>query len=65
MGQKSNLFSNKYTFVWKKSVTKRQAKVLAKIPGFILKTQELFGIQVLHTHAVHRYHYGCWEIKTA
>lgn len=55
-GTKIESVANKYTFVWKKSVTKRQAKVLAKIPGFILKTQELFGIQVLHTHAVHRYH---------
>ena len=55
-GTKIESVANKYTFVWKKSVTKRQAKVLAAIPGFILQTQELFGIQVLHTHAVHRYH---------
>lgn len=32
-GTKIESVANKYTFVWKKSVTKRQAKVLAKNSG--------------------------------
>ncbi len=55
-GTKIESVANKYTFVWKKSVTKRQAKVLAQIPAFILKMQETFGIQVLYGKEVHRYH---------
>lgn len=55
-GTKIESVANKYTFVWKKAVTKRQAKLLQQIPSFILNVQETFGIQVLHGKEVHRYH---------
>lgn len=55
-GTKIESVANKYTFVWKKAVTKRLAKLLPQIPLFILNMQETFGIQVLHGKEVHRYH---------
>lgn len=55
-GTKIESVANKYTFVWKKAVTKRLAKLLPQIPPFILNMQETFGVQVLHGKEVHRYH---------
>lgn len=48
--------TNKYTFVWKKSVTKSQAKLLQKIPAFMAQTEEIFGLRIVHHTTVHRYH---------
>ncbi|WP_301962896.1 IS1182 family transposase [uncultured Megasphaera sp.] len=55
-GTKIESAANKYTFVWKKSVTKYQAKLLQKIPAFIARTEEAFGLRIVHQTAVHRYH---------
>ena len=55
-GTKIESAANKYTFVWKKSVTKYQAKLLQKIPAFVAQTEAAFGLRIVHQTAVHRYH---------
>jgi transposase len=55
-GTKIEAASNKYSFVWKKSVTKNQQKLLDKIPDFILKVEKDFGIKVLYKNIVKIYH---------
>lgn len=55
-GTKIEASSNKYSFVWKKSVTKNQQKLLDKIPDFILKVEKDFGIKVLYKNIVKIYH---------
>lgn len=45
-GTKIESCANKYTFVWKKSVTKNQQKVLDKLPGFLSRIDEAYGIRV-------------------
>ena len=47
-GTKIESVANRYTFVWKKSITKNMAKVLAKIPEFILQCEHDFGIKILY-----------------
>lgn len=51
-GTKIEAAANKYSFVWKKSVTKNQQKLLDKIPAFILKAEKDFGIKVLYKDVV-------------
>lgn len=55
-GTKIEAAANKYTFVWKKSVTKNQQKLLDKIPEFILHAEEKFGIKILYKNKVKIYH---------
>lgn len=55
-GTKIEAAANKYSFVWKKSVTKNQQKLLDKIPAFILKAEKDFGIKVLYKNRVKIYH---------
>jgi len=55
-GTKIEAAANKYSFVWKKSVTKNQQKLLDKIPAFILKAEENFGIKLLYKNEVKIYH---------
>lgn len=47
-GTKIEAAANKYTFVWKKSVTKNAKKLSDKLPAFILQTEQSFGIKVLN-----------------
>jgi Transposase and inactivated derivatives len=51
-GTKIEAAANKYSFVWKKSVTKNQQKLLDKIPAFILKAEKDFGIKILYKDIV-------------
>lgn len=55
-GTKLEATANKYTFVWKKSVMKNQKKLMDKIPAFILKAEEDFGIKILYKIEVKIYH---------
>ncbi|KZL88996.1 transposase DDE domain protein [Clostridium magnum DSM 2767] len=55
-GTKIEAAANKYSFVWKKSVTKNQQKLLDKIPTFILKAENDFGIKILCKNIV-KIHY--------
>ena len=47
-GTKIESCANKYTFVWKKSVTKHQAKLLEKILKFLEECEVLYGIRVVY-----------------
>ncbi len=45
-GTKIESCANKYTFVWKKSVTKQMAKLLEKLPELFAEAEEDFGIRI-------------------
>lgn len=47
-GTKIEASSNKYTFVWKGSVTKNQQKLMDKVPEFFKQAEESFGFKILH-----------------
>ena len=44
----SYLICNKYTFVWKKAVTKNQAKLLIKLADFVAECEQLYDIVSIH-----------------
>ena len=47
-GTKIESCANKYTFVWKKSITKHQARLFEKILSFIEECEALYGIKVVY-----------------
>lgn len=47
-GTKIESVANKYTFVWKKSVDKSLKKMIEKIPAFVQKAEEDFGIHLIY-----------------
>ncbi|MEZ3495399.1 MAG: IS1182 family transposase [Lachnospiraceae bacterium] len=55
-GTKIEACSNKYTFVWKKAVTKNQAKLLIKLAGFIEECEQLYGIKIVYGNTVKMKH---------
>lgn len=48
-GTKIEANANKYTFVWKKSVTRNQAKLFEKISTFVQECETSFGIRTVYT----------------
>lgn len=40
--------ANKYTFVWKKAVTKNQAKFFIKLADFVAKCEQLYDIKIVY-----------------
>ena len=55
-GTKIESAANKYTFVWKKAVTKNQAKLLIKITNLIAECEQLYGIRIVHGDIVKMKH---------
>ena len=51
-GTKIEACANKYTFVWKKAVTKNQAKLLIKLADFVAECEELYGIRLIYQNQV-------------
>ena len=47
-GTKIEACSNKYTFVWKKAVTKNEAKLLMKLADFVADCEELYGVKIVY-----------------
>ena len=47
-GTKIEAFPNKYKFVWKKSVLKNRAKLMARLPEFVQKIKDNFSVSVAH-----------------
>lgn len=47
-GTKIESAANKYTFVWKKSVDKNLKKLIDKIPRFVQKAEEDFGVYLIY-----------------
>lgn len=39
--------ANKYTFVWKKAVTKNQAKLLIKLADFVAECEQLYDLKIV------------------
>lgn len=55
-GTKIEAFANKYTFVWKKSVTKNLEKLLIKLAAFVESCEALYGIKVVYGNQVQMRH---------
>lgn len=55
-GTKLEACANKYTFVWKKSVTKNQAKLLAKLAAFVSECEARYGIRLIYQNQVKMKH---------
>ena len=47
-GTKIEANANKYTFVWKKAVSKNQARMLSKVAELIAVCEEVYGIRVAY-----------------
>ena len=47
-GTKIEANANKYTFVWKKSVTKYQTRLFEKIAAFVAECETLYGIHTVY-----------------
>ena len=67
-GTKIESCANKYTFVWKKSVTKHQARLFEKIVTFIRECETLYGIKVVYNgkatlHTLKRLRKKLYRIK--
>ena len=55
-GTKIEASANKYTFVWKKAVTKNQAKLLIKLADFVAECEQLYGMRIVHGDIVKMRH---------
>jgi len=55
-GTKIEACANKYTFVWKKSVTKNQAKLVQKLAEIVAESEELYGIKLVYQNQVKMKH---------
>ena len=55
-GTKIEANANKYTFVWKKAVTKNQAKLLMKLADFIAECEQLYDIKISYSKVVQMRH---------
>ena len=55
-GTKIEACANKYTFVWKKAVTKNMEKLLSKLAAFVEGCEELYGIKLVYRSQVRMKH---------
>jgi len=55
-GTKIKASANKYTFIWKKAVTKNQAKLLMKLADLIDQCEQLYDIKISYTGTVQMRH---------
>ena len=55
-GTKIEACANKYTFVWKKAVTKNLSKLLIKIADLVKECEELYGIKLIYKDKVQMKH---------
>ena len=51
-GSKIEASANKYTFVWKKAVTKNQAKLLIKLADFVAECEQLYDLKIVYGDTV-------------
>ena len=47
-GTKIESAANKYTFVWKRAITKNQARLYTKLTSFVAECEELYGIRTVY-----------------
>ena len=55
-GTKIEASANKYTFVWKKAVTKNQAKLLIKLADFVAACEQLSDIKIVYENTIKMKH---------
>lgn len=55
-GTKIESSANKYTFVWKKSVTKNQAKLLIKLADFAAECEQLYDLKIVYGDVIKMKH---------
>lgn len=55
-GTKIEASSNKYTFVWKKTVTKNLGKLLQKMADLVAECEELYGFHIVYGDKVKMHH---------
>ena len=55
-GTKIEAYANKYTFVWKKAITKNMVKLLIKIADLVQECEELYGIRLVYKNVVKMKH---------
>ena len=55
-GTKIEANANKYTFVWKKAVSKNMKKLLQKIADLFADCEELYDIKIVHNNTIHMRH---------
>ena len=51
-GTKIEASANKYTFVWKKAVTKSQAKLLQKLADFVAECEQLYDLRIVYGNTI-------------
>ena len=51
-GTKIEASANKYTFIWKKAVTKNQAKLLQKLADFVAECELLYDIKIVYGNTI-------------
>ena len=51
-GTKIEAIANKYTFVWKKAVTKNQAKLLIKLADFVAECEQLYDLRIVYGNTI-------------
>ena len=51
-GTKIEAAANKYTFVWKKAVTRNQARLFEKISAFMAECEALYGLRLVYQRKV-------------
>ena len=55
-GTKIEAATNKYTFVWKKAVTKNQTKLLIKLADFVAQCERLYDLKIVYGDTVKMKH---------
>lgn len=55
-GTKIEANANKYTFVWKKAVTKNQEKLLIKLADFVAECEQLYDIKIVYGSTIKMKH---------
>ncbi len=55
-GTKIEANANKYTFVWKKAVTKNQEKLLIKLADFVAECEQLYDIKIVYDSIIKMKH---------
>lgn len=55
-GTKIEACANKYTFVWKKAVSKNLEKLLIKLADFVVECEEKYGIKLVYENQVKMKH---------
>ena len=55
-GTKIEAATNKYTFVWKKAVTKNQTKLLIKLADFVAQCEQLYDLKIVYGDTIKMKH---------